>query len=328
MNHGIIALFGVTLVAGLFSLFNALAIYLRVRDRVIRYFLVLFAGLSTQMVAHLALAYFFIVGGIASTPAFRVLLGLVDFTVFAMAFATVEATERLCGGPRAGNGVLAAFLASSLGFFASLFSYSIEPLAGIVRFNALAFTLAILPAAIAYAIARGLAYVKRVPSGEERSCLKATAAIAIAFFPYFLVSLLRPALSGTIAVGVNMFAAIPFAAFYLALSGVFAAFVNRKYFALLARANASPEGEPFPDDDFCRERGISPREREVISLMLEGNDNKSIARALGISANTVKVHASSVFRKLGVQSRFELVKIRSSSSRQSGGNPPDGLTTG
>ena len=48
---------------------------------------------------------------------------------------------------------------------------------------------------------------------------------------------------------------------------------------------------------------ILPREREVLALVGEGMANKQIARALGISERTVKVHLNSVFRQLGVADR-------------------------
>ncbi|MFZ0157458.1 MAG: response regulator transcription factor [Kineosporiaceae bacterium] len=48
---------------------------------------------------------------------------------------------------------------------------------------------------------------------------------------------------------------------------------------------------------------LSPREREVLALVGEGMANKQIARALGISERTVKVHLNSVFRQLGVSDR-------------------------
>jgi DNA-binding NarL/FixJ family response regulator len=48
---------------------------------------------------------------------------------------------------------------------------------------------------------------------------------------------------------------------------------------------------------------LSPREREVLTLVGRGMANKQIARALGISERTVKVHLNSVFRQLGVADR-------------------------
>jgi DNA-binding NarL/FixJ family response regulator len=53
--------------------------------------------------------------------------------------------------------------------------------------------------------------------------------------------------------------------------------------------------------------GISPREREVFGLLLEGMPNKLIARRLGISEKTVKTHLTSVFRTIGVTDRVQAV---------------------
>jgi DNA-binding NarL/FixJ family response regulator len=49
--------------------------------------------------------------------------------------------------------------------------------------------------------------------------------------------------------------------------------------------------------------GLSGREAEVLGLVAEGLANKQIARRLGISERTVKVHLGSVFRRLGVTDR-------------------------
>jgi DNA-binding NarL/FixJ family response regulator len=48
---------------------------------------------------------------------------------------------------------------------------------------------------------------------------------------------------------------------------------------------------------------LSGREREVLSLIGNGMANKQIARALGISEQTVKVHIGNIFRRIGVRDR-------------------------
>lgn len=52
--------------------------------------------------------------------------------------------------------------------------------------------------------------------------------------------------------------------------------------------------------------GFTPRERDVVGLVLRGEGNRQVARALGISEHTVKEHVGAVFAKAGVTSRGEL----------------------
>jgi DNA-binding NarL/FixJ family response regulator len=49
---------------------------------------------------------------------------------------------------------------------------------------------------------------------------------------------------------------------------------------------------------------LTERQQQVIRLLSEGHANKVIARHLGISPSTVKVHVHAAFRALGVHSRL------------------------
>lgn len=53
--------------------------------------------------------------------------------------------------------------------------------------------------------------------------------------------------------------------------------------------------------------GLTARQHEIVQLLLEGCSNKVIARKLGISPNTVKVHIQAIFRELRVHNRMALV---------------------
>ncbi|MFA7387761.1 MAG: LuxR C-terminal-related transcriptional regulator, partial [Thiohalobacteraceae bacterium] len=48
---------------------------------------------------------------------------------------------------------------------------------------------------------------------------------------------------------------------------------------------------------------------EILGLLAEGQSNKAIARNLGISDGTVKLHVKAILRKLGVHSRVEAAVI-------------------
>jgi DNA-binding NarL/FixJ family response regulator len=54
---------------------------------------------------------------------------------------------------------------------------------------------------------------------------------------------------------------------------------------------------------------LSPRQREVATLLLQGQPNKIIARRLGLSEGTVKAHVSAIFQVVGARSRVEAVII-------------------
>jgi DNA-binding NarL/FixJ family response regulator len=53
--------------------------------------------------------------------------------------------------------------------------------------------------------------------------------------------------------------------------------------------------------------GLTPRQNEVLALLLQGKPNKLIARDLNVSVETVKDHVAAVLRALGVTSRTQAV---------------------
>jgi DNA-binding NarL/FixJ family response regulator len=53
---------------------------------------------------------------------------------------------------------------------------------------------------------------------------------------------------------------------------------------------------------------LSPRERDVLGLLVTGATNREIAAQLHLSPHTVKEHTSSVYRKLEVRNRAEAVQ--------------------
>jgi two-component system response regulator FixJ len=54
---------------------------------------------------------------------------------------------------------------------------------------------------------------------------------------------------------------------------------------------------------------LTPREREVLDLVVEGLSNKAVANALGLSAKTVEVHRAKVMEKMHARSISDLVKM-------------------
>jgi len=66
---------------------------------------------------------------------------------------------------------------------------------------------------------------------------------------------------------------------------------------LMQKASAVPERKTY---------GLTPRELEVVTCIVEGCSNKDIAKQFTISEETVKRHLSNIFDKTGVSTRLEL----------------------
>ena len=63
------------------------------------------------------------------------------------------------------------------------------------------------------------------------------------------------------------------------------------------------------EDVTARFASLTPREREIMSMIIAGNLNKQIAGYAGLSEVTVKVHRSNLMRKMRAKSVVELVRM-------------------
>ena len=55
--------------------------------------------------------------------------------------------------------------------------------------------------------------------------------------------------------------------------------------------------------------GLSPRQAETLKLLLQGQSEKQVARALGVSVHTVHVYVKAIYRRFDVSSRAELLAL-------------------
>lgn len=65
--------------------------------------------------------------------------------------------------------------------------------------------------------------------------------------------------------------------------------------------------------------GLTPRQAEVLGLLLQALPNKLIARQLNLSVETVKDHVAAVLRSLGVNTRTQAVMVVSQMTQGQGG---------
>jgi FixJ family two-component response regulator len=82
----------------------------------------------------------------------------------------------------------------------------------------------------------------------------------------------------------------------------------------LARSAEQRRRRAETNEAQCRLDLLTPREREVMQLVVTGMLNKQIAAELGTAEKTVKVHRGRMMRKLNVVSVAELVKLTAKAS--------------
>lgn len=76
-----------------------------------------------------------------------------------------------------------------------------------------------------------------------------------------------------------------------------------------ASASAPRASVPPLEDNNRREFGLSERQMEVLTLAAQGKTNQAIAKHLGITEGTVKLHMTAVLKALNVESRSEAILI-------------------
>lgn len=74
---------------------------------------------------------------------------------------------------------------------------------------------------------------------------------------------------------------------------------------LLSQANPSPSSSTTSSEHF----GLTDREHEILAGVARGERGKEIARRLGITTRTVATHLTSIYTKLGVDSRASAVAV-------------------
>ena len=78
--------------------------------------------------------------------------------------------------------------------------------------------------------------------------------------------------------------------------------------AIQALIQTEARGTP-KTGDFAEAFGLTPREREVLALMVEGLNNPEIAERLVVSRSTAKAHVSNILSKLGASNRAEAIAL-------------------
>ena len=95
--------------------------------------------------------------------------------------------------------------------------------------------------------------------------------------------------------------------------------------SVLRVVRESAENQPYQTAVPLASLGLTPRQTDVLALLLQGKPNKLIARDLNLSVETIKDHVAAVLRTLNVSSRTQAV-LAVSQMQQGGLSPWRGTT--
>jgi DNA-binding CsgD family transcriptional regulator len=70
---------------------------------------------------------------------------------------------------------------------------------------------------------------------------------------------------------------------------------------------------------------LTPREQQIVTALRRGDTTRQIANAHGLGRQTVKNYLTTIYEKLGVTGRLELLQSELQSSRMTGGSAPQHL---
>lgn len=139
-------------------------------------------------------------------------------------------------------------------------------------------------------------YNKRDIDVEKKQLYKRTSILNSLFIPGFILDFY-------LIKTLNFSLFIPL--YYIGYSVLFLQYFIEMYNADLIRDRSKADINEL--NNYLDRAGISVREKEIVTLIIKGFSNQKISNQLFISLSTVKTHVRNIFKKLNVESRFEII---------------------
>jgi len=204
-------------------------------------------------------------------------------------------------GRRPSRAVRVAFLLAAGILLASYVVPAILPVGNVLRLwiargQLAAFGLGVL--ALLLALADLLLRSRNIQDDAERTAVRVFGAAYLAVYAIFVITARLP----------DNVQFLPNALALLAINVIPFIWFGKIFARAYAAAPASSDDqEDF--ERFCRARGLTAREGDIIGLILRGKSNAEIEKELFISIHTVKNHITNIHAKLGVRSRWQLISF-------------------
>lgn len=290
---------------GVLTYILALAVFFRKKTPLERLFLAFFSFFTARMLSDSIVFYLFPLLPPASLILYLVMLvGRVTLAGSLLFF--ILFIHRLTGifqSKKSLIAVLAIFGASFLFYIGEyLLRHSFPSVEDFYAFSPENFMIILL---MIYPIAVFLVFSRRVKNMTLFRLIRRFMILLLLIFPLIVIEdLLSPIGFFTGASGAQ--AELKLFPLYYLLFYFFLLYHGFRHVVLERRALHAPHAIR---DDFVKRFGITEREREIISLMIEGASNKEIGEKLFISTATVRNHLHNIFEKTGAQNRVALLRM-------------------
>jgi DNA-binding CsgD family transcriptional regulator len=326
MEHINLLYLFITFVTGIVSLGIVGFLYVKTHDALIGYYLAFYAVFTLLIVLNVLTAYIEInIPEASILPILKFFLSTV--ARFALMFVVPVFINHLCNVSHAKArmqifGALAILMAVTYQILEVVPNDVIEEIGDII-------VDAIFMAAMFYALIVGIATIGKLREAVRERLLRKFLMLFGSFLPGLFMDTL---LSEFFSIPVQIFPIL-----YCGCSVVFTHHFLKYYTAqpVLRETESCTSSESTVQDAidssaatfqntstlqpskaaFFMQYDISPREQEVVRLIVQGCSNQQIGDILFISINTVKAHVKKIYAKCGVNSRYELMAMLNSRSK-------------
>ena len=307
MEHLLIAYDILVIVIGFIALSNAILWALRKGDNDMGNFSIIYATFTLMLVVVVLKKYLFVNVDAYSGWSWYTISGVYQVLDFAVVVATLHyflnAHQFRYARRIAALFLLLMLFCSGLAF--SQFGATLDPDKNIIHFG-MGYWIAIGWNAVAFTCAIVLGYwlLGRVWKTEKRTFTLGLLIFASAGYAESVLGFVQS--FGLTSAKLTAERGFLYSSVPYALYGIF----------LIVYFMRHPISTPLGNDDisaeFLTKYGITERERELILKVMQGKSNADIARELFISLPTVKTHLHNIYKKLGVDSRYDLLaRVRS-----------------
>lgn len=323
MEHLYLFYLFVTLLTGIISLGIVTFIYVKIKETAVEYYLGFYLAFTLVIVPNALLTYIEInMPPSNSGIGYALKYFFSEIAVFALMFSIPVFAHYLCTTPHARKkNTIFGGLAIVMAIAHQVLEYLDEPIEDygdpIIDI--------VFMAVMVYPLFVGLSTFGKVQDPIKKRLLKKFLILSGSFLPGLFIDTV---LSEFFPISIQIFPAL-----YCGFSIVFTHHFLKYYTAhhIQEYSHASPQtiferstgstpelsAAPVPEtsstnrhaEEIFKKYNISPREQEIVHLILQGCSNQKIGDTLFISLNTVKTHIRNIYGKFEVNSRYELMSL-------------------